>query len=368
MPGSEAAKTVDVASLLAHATAAGIDRVGVCAAEPFTTTRLELDRRKAEGLHGGMQFTYRRPHVAADPTQSLPDARSLLVGAMSYPATPPERPDAASARVARYVWEGAYDRLRTALRDVADLLGEHGYRTRVLCDDNALVDREAAVRAGLGWYGKSANVLVPDLGSYVVLGSVLTDADLGPFPEPIADGCGSCERCIDECPTGAIIEPGVVDARKCLAWLVQDGGLFPRRYRAALGDRLYGCDDCQEVCPPSRLTARRETAVVVTPQQAYAPVLEVLELDDEALLARYGVWYIAKRDPNYLRRNALVVLGNVGDGSHPAVEAALRTYLESPEPMLRVHAVWAARQLGRTDLTDALVDDPDPDVQEELAS
>ena len=124
----------------------------------------------------------------------------------------------------------------------------------MVADDNALVDREAAYRAGLGWYGKNANLLLPGEGSWFVLGSVVTDAPAAPPSRPrrCADGCGTCTRCLDGCPTGAIVAPGVVDARRCLAWLLQVEGAFPREHRVALGDRLYGCDDCQEVCPPNR--------------------------------------------------------------------------------------------------------------------
>ena len=121
----------------------------------------------------------------------------------------------------------------------------------MVADDNALVDREAAVRAGLGWYGKNSNVLLPGAGSWFVLGTVITDAPL-PSSSRLSDGCGPCRRCLDGCPTGAIVAPGVVDARRCLAWLVQAPGSIPEDFRPAIGDRMYGCDDCQEVCPPNR--------------------------------------------------------------------------------------------------------------------
>jgi len=121
---------------------------------------------------------------------------------------------------------------------------------RVVADDNALVDREAAYRAGLGWYGKNTNLLLPGKGSWYLLGSVVTDAPL-PAGRPMADGCGTCSRCLPACPTGAFIRPGVLDARRCLAWLVQAPGVFPAELRVALADRIYGGDSCQEVCPAS---------------------------------------------------------------------------------------------------------------------
>ena len=137
---------------------------------------------------------------------------------------------------------------------------------------------------------------------------------------------------------------------------------------------MYGCDDCQEVCPPNRLELRRaspggsgDPVPVGDPEQAWVPVLAVLEADDATLLARHGRWYIPKRDPNYLRRNALVVLGNIGDGQDPAVRQALRDALAHPVALVRAHAVWAARRLACEDLLAPVADDPDPEVQAELS-
>jgi epoxyqueuosine reductase len=249
--------------LLALGRDAGLDAVGIAPAEPFMSTRSDLEARKAAGLHGGMQFTYRNPARSTDPSATLAGARSLVVGALSYrrkrPA-PDERP--ASGRVARYSWVDFYAPLRAALQIVADRLADDGWSARVVADSNALVDREAAYRAGLGWYGKNANLLIPGEGSWFVLGSVVTDAPLEPTggDAPVADGCGACTRCIDACPPSAIVAPGVVDARRCLAWLVEAPGSFPVEFREALGDRIYGCDDCQEVCPPNRVVDRRADA------------------------------------------------------------------------------------------------------------
>jgi epoxyqueuosine reductase len=332
---------------------AGLDAIGVARAEPFLETRRHLADRKAAGLHGGMHFTYGNPERATDPTSVVPGARSLVVGARSYRASPPQAPACPAGRVARYSWRDHYAPLRRALGAVAERLVADGYAAVVLVDDNRLVDREAAVRAGLGWYGKNTNVLLPEHGSWFVLGSVVTDAVL-PAAIPVVDGCGSCARCLPACPTGALVAPGVLDARRCLAHLVQAPGDFPLEFREALGDRLYGCDDCQEACPPNRLEDRRNPPPAAgDADEAWVPVLEVLAASDEELVARYGRWYIPRRQPRYLRRNALVVLGNVGDGSDSEVEAALRRALADPDPMLRSHAAWAAERLGRSDLVAA---------------
>jgi epoxyqueuosine reductase len=323
----------------------GLDAVGVAAAVPFTSTRTDLESRRAAGQHAGMGFTFRNPARSSDPTRLLPGARSLVVGARSYPPPQTGHAEPPSGRVAAYTTEDHYEPLRGALREIAARLKAEGWRARVMADDNGLVDREAAHRAGIGWYGKSTNLLLPGRGSWFLLGSVVTTAPLEPAVEPVADGCGSCRRCIDGCPTGAIVAPGVVDARRCLSWLLQAPGDFPLEHRAALGDRLYGCDECQEVCPPNR----RQPALAEDVSSAggsNVALLDLLDASDAELLERHGRWYLPDRDPDHLRRNALVVLGNVGDGADPRTAATIGRYLDHPRPMLRSHAEWAAARLG----------------------
>lgn len=376
-PAPRAAECPDVADLVALGRSNGLDAVGVAPADPFASTLADLNERKAQGLHGGMNFTYRNPERSTDPGRGVPGAQALVVGARSYlaPAPPTQEAGGPQGRVARYAWRDHYAALREGLTAVADELAGHGWRARVVADDNALVDREAARRAGLGWYGKNANLLLPGTGSWFVLGSVITDAPLPTTPENErpADGCGTCTRCLDACPTGAIVAPGVVDARRCLAWLLQDTGVFPHEYRAALGDRIYGCDDCQEVCPPNRRTQRQLGDEADGPDadgnEAWVDLLDIFALDDAAVLERYGRWYIPQREARYLRRNALVVLGNSADALDERVIAVLRQALTDRDPLIRSHAIWAARRLGREDLiaaTPGLVTDRDPLVQAEL--
>ncbi len=334
---------------------AGLDVVEVASAEPFVEVRRTLEERKAAGLHAGMAFTYRQPAKSTDPEVALRDARALVVGARGYLVEPPAgRPDP-GGRVARYAWDDHYALLKDGLKAVAAVLKAQGWRARVLADDNAMVDRAAAHRAGIGWWGKNANLLLPSLGSWYVLGSVVTDAPLVTSAVPVPDGCGGCTRCLDGCPTGAITAPGVVDARRCLSWLLQAEGSFPRELRVALGDRIYGCDDCQEVCPPNR---RAQPRVPTGGERPWAPLLDLLHPDDAVVLEHAARWYIPQREVRYVRRNALVVLGNVGDGRAPEVVAVLRRLAADPDPLLRAHAVWAARRLRREDLLPASEHDP----------
>lgn len=363
---------------------AGLDACGVCSAHPFDEAALSLREGLEAGRDGGMQFTYRNPARSTDPAVSLPGARALFVGAKDYARSPRTRPGDGEprAKVAMYSWSDHYRTLREALGEVANRLEVDGWKARVLVDDNALVDRAAAVRAGIGWYGRNTNVLLPRRGSFFVLGSVVTDAPIQPpdtrspdpaspaatmTPGPVPDGCGSCRRCVDACPTGALDGSGHLDARLCLAWLLQAPGSFPRELRVAAGNRIYGCDDCQDSCPVNRAALRRLAASPAGEEsQDSVDIIGLLASSDEELLREHGRWYIPKRDPSYLRRNALIALGNCGDPRSQRVESALTSALRHPEPVVRAHAVWAAARLARSDLLGIVVDEADPAVLEEL--
>ena len=372
------------------AAAAGLDAVGVTDTTPFAQARRAIDERKAAGLHAGMWFTYGRPERSTTPEQILAGARSIVVCARTY-----EPPDTAAAAqdtgcrgaVAAYVTDDAYGALRDGLDRICEVLQRSGFDAVAVCDDNRLVDRAAAARAGLGWLGHNTMLLSAELGSWTVLGSVITTAELPVSAHTQADGCGTCHLCQSACPTGALDTAGVLDANRCLAWLVQAPGAFPPEHRVALGDRLYGCDDCQTVCPfndpaaaprhndavqssqPVRLRPRRDSAT----RGSSVDVIDLLQMTDDELMTAFGHWYVPRRQPCYLRRNALIVLGNVSDPCSTAVEAVLRRSLSSPSDVVSAHAVWAARRLGRDDLVAearcAGLGDHDPDglVAAELA-
>ncbi len=347
-----------VAELVEIGHSHGLAAVAVAPAGVFSETREVLVDRKRRGLHGGMQFTYRNPDRSTDPDRILAGARSLVVGAWSYhdggDAAALPRPSGPRGQVARVARADHYAALRRALGPVADRLRAGGWRAVVVCDDNGLVDRAAAHRAGLGWYGKNTLVLLRGVGSWVVLGSVVTDAPLEAAPvrrqAVHGEGCGRCTACLDSCPTGALVAPGELDARRCLAWILQAPGPIPEALRPAVGDRVYGCDECQEVCPVNKRRSGGTTLPTGIRPPDSVDLLGMLAASDDALLAAHGRWYIPGRDPNHLRRNALVALGNVGDGGDPGTVEALRRWVAAPDPMLAEHARWAARSLGRADL------------------
>ncbi len=368
----EVDRLADQASVLALGRHAGLSAVGVAPAAVLQPARAVLQRRKAAGLAGEMQFTYRNPDRSTDPTMVLPGARSLIAGAWTYPVSTDssDRPSTIPiGRVARYAWHDHYEDLRRALEVMAVALRAAGHRAVVVADANGLVDRNVAWLAGIGSYGKNANVLLPGAGSWVVLGAVVTDAELEPANEVVGDQCGSCTQCIDDCPTGAIVAPGVVDATRCLAWLVQADGWFPRQWRTALGDRIYGCDDCQEVCPPNRRPRSAESARaqedLLAEDQTVVDITWLLTAPDQDILDRVGRWYIARRDVDNVRRSALVVLGNVATPDQAGIVELVRRYLRHRNPVLRGHAAWTAKRLGLDRLVDLVVDDPDPQVVEE---
>ena len=324
----------------------GITHVGVAPAAPMLRARKALAERKASGFADNMSFTWRNPERSTTPTASVAGAQSIIVAALPYLADDVTPATGRRAHIARYARADHYSILRTALRSVARNIKMAGERAVAFADDNALVDREAAYRAGIGWFGKNANLLLPGAGSYFVLGSIITTAMYEPS-QPVDDGCGSCARCLDGCPTGAIVAPGVIDARRCLAWLLQKSGTFPTEMRAALGDRIYGCDDCQEVCPPTVRLGRRNMSSAAPGLGEWVDPLAMLTMSDDELLDTYGLWYIAERDPRWLRRNAIIVLGNTADPNDYETLDVLQSVIDGKDFVLAEHAQWAVDEIAR---------------------
>jgi epoxyqueuosine reductase len=327
------------AELTEAAAELGIDVIGAAPAEPYSETEDHIRERRARGLFADMRFTMAQPEVSCHPESLLPDARTVVSAALSYYAPGPE-PGPAEGRLPRYTWFDAYAEMREKLDALGQRLGG-GYR--VLVDANQHVDREGAARSGVGFYGKNTMLITRRYGSWVVLGTLVTDVDVEPSP-PLALDCGSCTLCIEACPTGALDEPGVVDSTRCLSYWTQSPDPIPEEYRPELGAQVYGCDICQDVCPWNRGIEKRRAGEA--PPPAAEPVVSLrdwLEAPDEKLGARYDRLYFPRNDARYLRRNALVAAGNSGDSSLVDV---VRPYTDEGDPLLQEHAEWALARLS----------------------
>jgi epoxyqueuosine reductase len=317
----------------------GLVGFGVCTVEPFEEVRSEMDRRIDAGLVGRRRFTYSDPIVATEVGRSFPWAERLIVASVTYlpAAGDPGPPAPDTGRIARFATVDHYRPLRAGLAAIVGHLAESGFRAEVLADDNRLVDRAAAVRAGVAWWGKSTMALAPGFGPWLLLGSVVTDAVL-PVNDPMVRDCGTCVACIPACPTGALDEEGVLDATRCISYWAQTPGFIPLAIREAWGDRLYGCDDCLEACPPGGRLAESVGSVA-----GRVDLLDLLERGDDDLMDAYAHFYIPRRDARFLRRNALVALGHSGTSQATPV---LARYLASNFAVLRGHAAWALGRIG----------------------
>ncbi|MDQ3066387.1 MAG: tRNA epoxyqueuosine(34) reductase QueG [Actinomycetota bacterium] len=316
----------------------GLDAIGATPATHYVATERHIRERKKRGLFATMGFTTRRPEVSCHPEELVRGARTVVSAALCY-YTPAAEPGPGEGRLARYTWSDRYAELRERLDALGRLLGGD---YRVLVDENDHVDREGAVRAGVAFYGKNTLAITRRHGSWVVLGTLVTDAEIE-SSDPLDAGCGSCTLCIDACPTGALDEPGVLDSRRCLSYWTQAPASIPQSYRAELGAFVYGCDICQDVCPWNRgIEKRRSEAEAPADAESTISLVDWLERDGHELVARYDRLYVPRNEPRWLRRNALVAAGNVGG---PREREAVVRHAEGADELLREHAEWALARL-----------------------
>jgi epoxyqueuosine reductase len=316
----------------------GLDAVGAAPAEPYEETERHIRERRARGLFARMRFTMAQPEVSCHPESLLPGARSVVSAALSYYADGPDA-QPGEGRLPRYTWSDRYAELREKLEQLGERMGG---KYRVLVDENQHVDREGASRAGVGFYGKNTLLITRRHGSWVVLGTVVTTAKIE-RSGPLDLDCGSCTRCIDACPTGALDDPGVLDSTRCLSYWSQAPGAVPAEYREEMGSYVYGCDICQDVCPWNRVTEKRSAgAGVPEGAEPVVSLVDWLEAADDDLRTRYDRLYFPQNDPRYLRRNALIAAGNSGEA---ALVPAVEHWRESDDDLLREHADWALERL-----------------------
>ena len=326
----------------------------------------------ALGMHGSMQWMERSAGRRADPGLVVPAARSVLIVTRSYWTGEEASTDASRARISRYAWGGEYhDVLGSALGDLYQRIQEiaPGVVGRYYIDTGPVLEKAWAELAGLGWIGKHSNLITAGVGSWFFLGAIVLDCELA-YGEPVVDQCGSCTACIDVCPTQAIVAPYVVDARRCISYLtIENRGPIPRELRAGVGNRIFGCDECQDVCPWNSFAQVGAAALVFAAREDLrAPVLvDLLALDEDDFRTLFRGSPVKRARYQGFLRNVAVALGN---SDHPRAVAALTSRLQHESTLVRGHCAWA---LGRFDdadaraaLSDRLTRESDAWVREEI--
>lgn len=337
---SEGAAWPDAASIKRRAAELGLDACGITRAEP--SQRAAFYREwAAAGRAGEMQWLVRDPERRSDPRAVLPGACSLIVAGLNYWQESPRQ----RGRVARYALGDDYHEvLLEKLNALASDLAAQGAQAKVYVDTGPVLEKPLAQRAGLGWQGKSTMLIHPKLGPWLLLGEIITTLDLEP-DAPEKDHCGSCTRCLGACPTGAITAPYQLDARRCIAYLtIELKGSIPEEFRPLIGDRVYGCDECLDVCPWNRFAQTTREARFLKPAETGGDALrDLLEITGPEFKRRYARSPILRVKRRGLLRNVCVVLGNIGTAEDlPALKRAE----QHEEPLVREHAAWAVRRIS----------------------
>ena len=332
--------------LVSFAREIGFDscRVAACGSAPHAEAfRNWLD----EDGHGEMGYMERGEEKRCDPKKVLPDARSIVVLAKNYFQGDAVHRNAATAktgRIARYAWGDDYhDLIESKLDKIDEFLREFGGQQKCYVDTGPVLERDHAAEAGIGWHGKSTMLIDERLGTWFFLAEVLTTLELPP-DEPVPDRCGTCERCIKACPTGAITAPHRLDARRCISYLtIELKGSIPLELRPLIGNRIFGCDDCLDACPWNRFAqVSREAAFSARPSTVGMPLCDYLSLSDDEFRVLFRNSPIKRIKRRGFLRNVFVALGNVGDLSDLA---ALERATADSERLIAEHAKWAIHQI-----------------------
>ncbi|MDR3465510.1 MAG: tRNA epoxyqueuosine(34) reductase QueG [Xanthobacteraceae bacterium] len=363
------------AALAHEARALGFDALGITdpAAIGFAGPRLEAFLRS--GGHGDMGWLANEPRRRADPRVLWPEVRSVIMLGVNY--GPDEDPLAVlaarqSAAISVYARGDDYhDLIKPRLKALARwLVASAGGDVKVFVDTAAVMEKPLAQQSGLGWQGKHTNLVSRQFGSWLFLGAIFTTLEL-PREEAERDHCGSCRACLDACPTAAFPAPYQLDARRCISYLtIEHKGPIARELRGAIGNRVYGCDDCLAVCPWNKFAREGHEARLAARDDLRAPALDELSrLDDAAFRARFTKSPVKRIGRDRFLRNVLIAIGNAA--APPLVPEALRLACDA-SPLVRGAAVWALSRLMRADAFDALAarrsfDEPDPQVREEWA-
>ena len=334
----------------AQAYGLGFDLVGITALGPSGTSD-HFDRWLESGYAGDMDYLARGTEKRKDTRLPFPGTTSAVVVALNYGGTAPSGP------IARYARGDDYHEIMWSMLDslkqwIGERLG-HDVHGKSYVDTGPVLERELARRAGLGWFGKNTNLIHPELGSFFFIGSLFLDLDLEADAPFEADRCGTCTRCLDACPTGAIVEPRVVDAARCISYLtIETKGGIPIELRDGIGDLVYGCDICQDVCPWNVSFARDLRHEELRPRDHLAGdsrsiARAMLAMTEEEFRAAFRRSPMKRAKMRGLKRNAAVALGNAGTAEDLDV---LHHAMNDAEPLVRDHAEWAIARINSREL------------------
>ena len=337
----------------------GFDVVGVTSSDTFPDRGETARQRVSDGLMDGLPwFTEERVERGADPRNLLPNARSIISLALSYhtddPATTADDANEQASprgRIARYAWGEDYHRVfarrvKSFIEALPGIVGDQEMQTRWYTDTGPMLDRAVAERAGVGWFGKNTNILTPQ-GSWMLLAQIITTLDLTP-DAALKKTCGSCTACIEACPTGAIVAPYVLDNSRCISYLtIESRGAIPLELRPLIGDWIFGCDICQDVCPVNRKARVGKAYAELTRDaegRARPELIELLSLDDDGFRERFRQSAVLRAKPEGMRRNVCIALGNIADPT--TVGPLTRVLNDDGSPIVRGHAAWALGRIG----------------------
>jgi epoxyqueuosine reductase len=336
--------------LMAEARAAGFDVARVTT--PGAIDALVNQRLQAfleDGRHGDMVWMATSAERRGHPLKMWPEARSIIMLGMNYaPQSDPLAPLAEPMRGAISCYaqcKDYHDVVKSGLKRVAGVLAaESGAQVKVFVDTAPLMEKPLGEAAGLGWQGKHTNLVSRDFGSWLFLGAILSTAELAPDAAEV-DHCGSCQRCIEVCPTAAFPAPYQLDARRCIAYLtIEHKGHIPLEFRQPMGNRVFGCDDCLAVCPWNKFAkAARATRLAAEAGAASVALAELLVLDDGAFRRRFAGTPVKRTGRDRVVRNALIAAGN---SANPDLVALVEPLLEDASPLVRAMAVWALQRLA----------------------
>lgn len=333
------------AQLLDFVQGLGFDSCRVAAAAPPPHAD-EFQTWLRDGAHGEMHYMARGEEKRGDPQRVLPGAKSIIVLALNYFQGEQARRSetAATGRIARYAWGQDYhDVIEAKLNDIDNFLRGFGGIQKCYVDTGPVLERDHAARAGIGWHGKSTMLINEKLGTWFFLAEILTTLDL-PEDAPVRNRCGTCERCINACPTGAITAPHKLDARRCISYLtIELKGAIPSELRPLMGNRIFGCDDCLDACPWNRFAkASRESAFAARQSTNAFALRDYLRLNDSEFRNLFRDSPIKRVKRRGFLRNVCVALGNVGTTEDlPALDRAA----VDPEPLIAEHAQWAIQRI-----------------------